>query len=211
MCSRMFITKNKLLKKYFNHQSLSKCSVFFKVIIILFWRMESQGLEKLTLYLVVMKEIRKVFVVWLLITCSRKRNNLKRMAKWRLISDLVLSKFTTKMSEIFWIHKGKCWISLRIQKGTPRLLMRSRFKSITKTKFMILLTLDLPKEVLALQWPISTLQDHMRFYKWTSKYWLKKQGSIQKCSLLTWQVRKKFRLWILPKKCNKEPISTNHC
>jgi hypothetical protein len=31
----MFITKNKLLKKYFNHQYLSKCSVFFKVIIIL--------------------------------------------------------------------------------------------------------------------------------------------------------------------------------
>jgi hypothetical protein len=81
MCSRMFITKNKLLKKYFNHQSLSKCSVFFKVIIILFWRMESQVLEKLTLYLVVMKENQKGICGLALNICSRKRNNLKRMAK----------------------------------------------------------------------------------------------------------------------------------
>ena len=131
----MSTIKRKLLNRSLRNPLKTKSSASLMATITLFWLMELQGLEKLILSLEVTKNIKKASAVLHSITCSENKKNYKKTARPKSIWGLVLSKFTTKTSETFLTRKEKCLTSLKTQKAIPHLLMQSRYKFTTKTKF----------------------------------------------------------------------------
>jgi hypothetical protein len=131
----MSTIKNKLPNKYSSSPFKTKSSAFLMAIITLFWLMELQAREKLILFLEATKNTKKASAVLPLITYSENKRNYRKTVRPKSTWVSVLSKFTTKISEIFSTLKEKFLTSLKTQRAIPHSLMQLKYKFITRTKF----------------------------------------------------------------------------